>query len=154
MNIVYGVELKHDLLSFIPFKDIQKDIPVDDYTDDMLITFHQRNVEVIEEYIKALNAYEQTYALYALKQAKRFNLWNEYGFSSFHHHLYVPVENILTFQLEGLDSTETEMVTLQLKEYVIVKDEDIFFTDAYWQELVQKIATAYGGKITYITSTK
>ena len=147
----YGIELK-----FINEKTLQeiKKWPISDYTDTIIILPSKRDFEQLKEVLIDKNLYENSYVLFELNTPTLTNLSNDYGFQSSQNTFYLFLDLVSAFTIIDGDKTSKEMFVLQLDEYIVAKSNNIYFVDSQFNELVQKIATAYGVKITYSTSTK
>ncbi|WP_243386337.1 hypothetical protein [Bacillus kexueae] len=149
MTYAYGVEVTEEFLSISSLPTLVNDLSLDDASEFMLITLDENKLDVVLTYVNELNGFEELHKLYVLNDPKPLTLWNEYGFTSLFQNQFLYANNVVPFQFTNFDETDYEMTLLQLTDYLIAHDGQTYYIDQYFVPLVQKIATAYNGKIVY-----
>lgn len=150
----YGIELTSTVDKTFILQLLSEKQNFLDYTDTIIILPSKKEAEQLKPLLIQKNLYENCYPLIELKKAKLTNLSNDYGFYSCNNTFYLFSDLVIGISFVEGNKTNQQMAFLQLEEYIVAESNGFYLVDSQFDELVQKIATAYEVKIAYFTSTK
>ncbi|TKD70103.1 hypothetical protein [Pseudalkalibacillus hwajinpoensis] len=156
MNPVYGVEMKPPKGKLPGFtaqlvKKTAELATVIDRDKQLVIISNKQEARALKDYYISKGVYEECYTLLPLsKVATPTAIFTDYGFISQNHDYYLYNNMVTSFSIKQGEEEEIKMAKLQFEEHLIAQDQNIFYIDQSYIELVEGIARAYGIQLKFM----
>ncbi|MCM3586343.1 hypothetical protein M3182_11430 [Mesobacillus maritimus] len=158
MERAYGVEAKPLISEIEEFEYLlSHNLSLIESVDSVYIYQTKEDAEIAQSILEEADALESIHSLVLIHNGQVVHASFDYGFAGVKW-VYLYEELIAAFTLFGDDLEAIEMAKIQIEEHLVLQTAldfvEIFFVDRQFTGLMERIASAYNCKVSFLDLDK